>query len=871
MKKIWLLWTALCVQSLSAGTIRQIQVVGNSRVGRDAVLFDIPCKVGDQYDDNTADAILKALNRTGYFEDVRVESNGGVITIHVQENPIINKIAYEGLKNNIREGARDLIKLKPRQVLSKAAVQETQQLLLEFYRRQGYLSARIVPKVVRLPQNRVDVVFEIHSGRVAYVRKVNFIGNKSFPSVVLQDVIKTHKKQWFHLPFLGSTQNKVYDPDRFVEDQKELINFYADQGFADVNLVSATAELSPDRENFFLTFYLREGRRYKIGAVNVDAKIKGIDPKVLDAAVEGCKGRSFSKGMLDACNKILEAVLKAHGHPFCIARYTLAKHPKTGIVDVRFAVHQGPKVAINRISVKGNRHTRDNVIRRELPFDEGDAFYQEDIKRAEDSVKALEVFKTVRIEPSDAEDGQNVNLLVDVEEARTGEVFAQFGYSTLDKATITAHLRDPNFRGKSQILGLDFSYSDREVRGGIAFTEPHFLNRALMVSLDLDVLRSYHWRGLKETDTGISPALSYMLLPHTRQSWSYRLHRQALKHHEKRLKKLRNWDAAHASEMRSKQTAEEWSKTEAAQERRRYVYLEDELKTYWGSEIGHSIVFDRRDRSTFPSHGYRLIWSTAFSGAGGSIHFMRNKWSASWHHRLYRNAIFSWRGSFSHVMAAGGDKLRVRDMLRLGGESLRGFEHEGITPVRGLSKEDMTAALNDYLKEVRTSGSDEDKKLVEENEEKLIKIHTQAFTASEGKELQPIYTKFRKLFNASLDAGSDTALKVHTLQVRQYNRLGGTLAWNSSFEVDFPMPFLPSTAEVFGCVFSDFGAVWRSECGKKDGDVLADKHKTRVSVGMSVAWHSPFGMLSVGYAWPIRKEPTDDKQKFLFGYGMKFD
>lgn len=865
MKKILCMSMAVGLMAAvaEAGIVQYIRVEGNTRVEKDTILFEIPYKKGDKYNETIADDILKALNRTGYFEDVQVEVLNDGVVIHVRENPIINKIAYEGMKHGIRETVNEMVKLKSRQVLSKAVIQEAQQTILEIYRRSGHLSAKVTPKIVRLSQNRVDVVFEIQEGKTAYVRKINFIGNKHFVSPVLQEVIKTHKKQWFHVPFLGGTQNKVYDPDRFVEDQKALAAFYADMGYADFNIVSASAELTPDKESFFLTFYLQEGKQYKIGNVSVDSHIAKLDGKILKDAVMVREGQIYSKSLIDVCKDVLESLASARGYPFAIVRPRLVKHADTQKVDIEFVIDDGPKVFIERIDIKGNRHTRDKVIRRELGFDEGDAFLQQSLKRAEQKVEALDFFKTARIQVAQGTTPNGVTLTTNVEEKRTGEIFAQFGYSTIDHATINAHLHEPNFRGKAQTFGIDVLYSKKELTCSVDFTEPRFLNHALTGSLGLEHVRSKRSFGTIRTDTGIIPSLSYMLLPRVRQSWSYRFHRQDLESDSKRLEKLH--EKLNESPKRSDIPWHQWLETDAGKEQLKFVSTEDELKTYWGSELGHAISYDRRNQRLLPSQGYRLGWSTNFAGVGGSIKFCRNTWSASWHHRVIKSVIFNLRGSFSHITSVGGKDLRVLDALYIGGESLRGFDFQGISPVRGFPKKRFVEALHSFIEADQAQLSETDKKFLADNASDIEAIFV------EHKHDVTMYRSFLRIFEKAVLNNQKDAIFMKRLMDVQGRKVGGTLAWFGTAEIVFPMPFLPNDVQMFGSLFADAGSCWRSLRSKEYGDILLDTHNIRTSVGMSVAWNSPFGMLSVGYAWPIKKEPYDVQQKFLFGYGLKLD
>lgn len=849
-------------------TIRQINIVGNARIEAEAILFEIPYKKGAPYEDNTANEILKALNRTGYFEDIKVNIHNDIIIIEVKENPIINKIAYEGMKHAIRETLRDLIKLKPRQILSKANVQETQQLILEVYRRQGYLSAQVTPKIVRVQQqgvplsqaNAVDVVFEIKEGNVAYVRKINFIGNHSFPATDLKDMLETHEKSWFHLSFLGGTVNKVYDPDRFIEDQQNLMRFYMNQGYADFDIISASAELSTNKENFFLTFYIHEGDKYKFGDITVESKIKKLDGKILENGIMAKKGQIFSKQMIDICEEILKSLAKIRGYNFAVIDPVFKKNKSTKTIDVKFIVREGPKIFIERIDIKGNHHTRDNIIRREIGFDEGDAFYAKQLKTAETRVKDLDFFKTVKTDVKEGSKPDSAIVTVEVEEQRTGEVFFQGGYSSLERFSIQGHLREPNFRGKGQTATLDVSYSKREFECSVDFSEPQLFRRPLFGEFSLFHTRSKKLIGTIQSETGGFVRTGYHLTPRIIQNWTYQLHRENIKADTELLEEIQK-----KKKTDSTNNWEEFLKSDAGKEHLKFINTDEEYGVYWGSSITHSLAYDRRNRRMLPSKGYLLSWKTTFSGLGGNIYYLKNTFSADWHHRLYKEIILTLRSNFSHVTGIGDNKLRTVNALYLGGESLRGFDIQGISPVRGLPKEKFTQTFNEFVKAKKDYIAAEDQKFLEDKQDMILQ-----YLLNESKLEHQDIKKFFQIYESAADNQQTNILQLNDLIKVRGKKVGATLAWYGSVELAFPMPFFPRDSEIFGTIFSDFGSAWRSNRKQEKGDILLDDHKIRLSLGSSIAWNSPFGLISVGYAWPIIKEKYDIPQKFLFGYGMRF-
>ncbi|MDR0633234.1 MAG: outer membrane protein assembly factor BamA [Holosporales bacterium] len=862
-------WFVLLINVAESSVIQKIVVVGNIRIETETILFEVPYKKGDVYDSNATNVILKALSRTGYFKNITVDISSGVLTISVQENPVINKIAYEGMKHSMHDILKDVVKLKPRQVLSDATIQETQQIILDMYRSQGFFNAQVVPKIVRLPDNRVDLVFEIKDGKPAYVKKIMFVGNDSFLSSELRDLLSIQEKKWFHFRRFGGVTNKMYDPDKFLQDQKELTRFYLSKGYADFEIVSATAELSLDKRGFYITYNIKEGSIYKFGKVSVDSKISAIDKKLLEAAVIAKQGAVFDNQMIEFCCEILRSIAISQGYNFANIRPIFQKNRGENTVDVTFVIVDGAKVFVEKINIIGNSYTRDYVIRREIPFDEGDPFDPKVFKSAEDRIKSLNFFKNVTINASEGSDKNKVIVAVDVKEQSTGEIWAQVGYSSLERASIGLHLYNPNFTGRGQAFGFDYTFAKKESNFTIDFAEPRLFGRNIMGHSSFFYTRSKKLTGLLLTQVGGLAGLAYQIKPFVFQNISYKLHREDLSVDADKEKNIfKNLERDIMSQNKSEYA--QWLETKEGGDFKRLISAEDDIGVAWGSAIIHTIAYDKRNRRILPSKGFRLSWTTKLSGLGGSIKHLINTWSGSWHCKVSKDVIFNLRGSFAHAMGLGS-KIRVADALYIGGDSLRGFEFFGVSPVRGLPAKQIEEAFDGFMRADKSFLTDEQKTFLTA-EEKAIKDFTleKSFDLKhDSKKL----TQWRDIFVKAVKENQSDAVKIVALRRIKGRRVGATLALYGSAELSFPMPLFPKDAEFFGTVFLDAGAAWRGP-KKESGEeiaILHDDYEVRVAAGFSVAWNSPFGMLSIGYAWPLKKTDYDVVQKFLFGYGMKFN
>ena len=248
MKKMLLATVMLSAINIAYGEqLQKIVVSGNKRIESVTIQSLLGVKVGESISDSTADIVLQSLYSTGYFSDVSVKKNGGTLNIIVSENPTIYEIAYEGNDKLTTEQIEGEIKLQPRKMLSKTDIQNAQQRLLEMYRRMGRFSAKVDPKIIKLDENRVSLVFEIEEGDTTHIQNIFFVGNKKYSAGRLEDVLSSKRYKFWRF----FANDDVYDPERFMADQQALRQFYANQGYPDFRIVNAVAELTPDKKEYY--------------------------------------------------------------------------------------------------------------------------------------------------------------------------------------------------------------------------------------------------------------------------------------------------------------------------------------------------------------------------------------------------------------------------------------------------------------------------------------------------------------------------------------------------------------------------------------------------------------------------------------------
>src|SRR5262245_37412495 len=464
-----------------AQTVNSIVVEGNRRVEADTVRSYFRPGPGGRIGPEQEDEALKTLLATGLFSDVRISHSGGRIVVTVVENPVINRVAFEGNKKAKDEQLTAEVQSKPRGTLSRPTVQADVQRIIEIYHRSGRFDVSVVPKIIELPNNRVDLVFEIREGEKTGVRELRFVGAQAFSHYRLKEVIKTSQSNW--LSFLQTTD--IYDPDRVEADRDLLRRFYLKHGYADVRIVSAVGEYDPGIKGFSVTFTIDEGSQYRVGTVEVISNVRAIDPGELRSQVKLSAGSVYNADLVEKSVEALTIQAARQGYAFANVRPRGERNFETKTINLAFVVEEGARTYIERINVRGNTRTRDYVIRREFDLGEGDAYNRALIDRAERRLKNLNYFKTVKItnEPGSAPDRVVIN--VDVEEQPTGEFSVSGGYSTADGFIAEVSVADRNLMGRGNLGKISVTYGQR-VRGfDLSYVEPFLFGYRMAGGIDV--------------------------------------------------------------------------------------------------------------------------------------------------------------------------------------------------------------------------------------------------------------------------------------------------------------------------------------------------------------------------------------------------
>ncbi|HIJ38680.1 MAG TPA: outer membrane protein assembly factor BamA, partial [Rhodospirillaceae bacterium] len=445
MMIVGFLLTGPLAQAEQAGRVGQIAIQGNQRIEPETIRSYMSVSEGDPFDDGKIDKTLKSLFATGLFADVTIHREGDSLVVKVVENPIINRIAFEGNQKVKTDQLQTEVQLKARTVYTRTKVQNDVKRILDIYRRSGRFAATVEPKIIELAQNRVDLVFEIKEGPGTYVARINFVGNHEFGDVQLREVLQTREERWYR--FL--TTDDTYDPDRVNYDREQLRRHYLRHGHADFRVISTVAELSQDRERFFITFTLEEGDRYHIGKIDVKSAIRELKAEDLRASITHLEeGAWYNADEVENTTQGLTDVAGNKGYAFIDIKPVFVRHRDTRTIDVTFDVREGPRIFVERIDIQGNSRTLDKVIRREFRLVEGDAFNAAKLRRSRERLKDLNFFEKVEVTPHPSETAPDRTVIkVDVTEKSTGELSFGIGWSSALGAMINVGARERNLLG----------------------------------------------------------------------------------------------------------------------------------------------------------------------------------------------------------------------------------------------------------------------------------------------------------------------------------------------------------------------------------------------------------------------------------------
>nr|WP_164931339.1 outer membrane protein assembly factor BamA [Erythrobacter sp. HKB08] len=837
--------------------VRSLSVQGAQRLEPETIVSYIRLRSGDVYTQAAADQAIKDLYATELFSNASVRNENGNVIIEVTENPVVNRIILEGNKRLKADKILPEIKLAPRQIFTRSKVRADTQRIIELYKRQGRFAASVEPKTVQLSQNRVDIVYEITEGPKSKVRQINIIGNDVFSDGKLRGEMVTKQARW--TSFFSS--NTSYDPDRLAFDQQKLRQFYLTQGYADFRVVSAVAELTPDKKDFIITYVVEEGERYKFGDVSVDSQIRDFDSETMTARLPMQKGDWYDAKAIEDTVEQLTELAGTFGYAFADVQPQFRRNKDELEMNVTYLIQEAPRVYVERVDVNGNTLTQDKVVRREFRLSEGDAFNSIGVKRSSNRIKSLGFFQeNFEIEQKPGSRPDRIVLEANVEEQPTGELQLSAGFSSLESFILAGSIRQRNFRGRGQTIGASVNYSRYSRSARISFTEPYVFDRNISAGIDIyrqdfnaPNFRNRNRSTYEQAQTGASLRVGVPLSEYMSLLGSY-----TFNHDDVSLDESQYFGDFDGDGIRT---------CEPLLAGR---FLCEAIGTRTSSILGATLAFDNTDSRFRPTRGMSVSLTTEFSGLGGSVKYVRNRARLARYWNVMDNFIFSVKAEGGVInglsdRGPGLDDVQLTDRFFLGEPQIRGFDIRGVGPRvlrQPIIADPDSADPNNPDPLILTARDQISDDAIGGNAYYLGRAELEIPLGSGASELGLRPSVF-------LDVGALWNVKTPTLQQSPFpNGLSyqlrdldgnplfvgedGAPTTDTVDSNNQPLSPLNQTIAPFREIF------------------LGDTPSPRISVGIGVNWNSPFGPFRIDFAQILKKVEGDDTKTFSFNVGTQF-
>ncbi len=874
-----------------ADIIQSITVVGTQRLEGDTVRSYIRLRNGQAWSQVLADQALKDLYATELFADASIRNNNGAVIVEVRENPVVNRIILEGNKRIKNDKIEPEIKLAPRQIFSRSKVRADVARIVELYKRQGRFAASVEPKMVQLDQNRVDIVFEINEGPKSKVRQINIIGNEQFSDGELRGEMVT--KQARLTSFFSSGTS--YDPDRLAFDQQKLRQFYLTKGYADFRVVSAVAELTPNKEDFIITYVVEEGDRYKFGEVKVDSKIRDFKSEALQATLRMQKGDWYDAKQVEDTVESLSETAGLFGYAFADVNPDFQRDKATLTMGITFNVAETPRVFVERIDINGNTLTQDKVIRREFRLNEGDAFNSIQVKRSTDRIKSLGYFQEdLEVEQSQGSGPDRIILTTNVEEKPNGQLSLSAGFSSLENFIFQGSIEQNNFRGKGQQVRASISYSSFSKSAEIGFTEPYLFDRSIALSGDIfrRDLNSFGFgqNGNRQTTYAQTSTGFQLRTGVPINEYLYAQGRYGLSFEDVTLDQSRFFSDPDGTGPLPLTCDPQLAGR----------FLCDALGKRTTSTLGYTLVYDTRDNRIRPTRGHSLSLTQDFAGLGGSVKYVRSVLNANKYFRLTDGGFIlalSAEGGYIHPLqnrgsaANGIDDVRLTDRFYLGEPQIRGFDIRGVGPRIQLLQTVPTLVGTGPTATVINAPILDNKGRISPIRDDAIGGRAYYLTRAELE--IPLGSGAKELGlrpSIFVDAGAVFRVTRPILtNVRSFSQAIAARPAVPAVPATPTTPAIPAIPAVAAVAAMPLfltrdamGAATTSTVGvNADGSArdfafsaqeryLGNSFKPRLSVGFGVNWRSPFGPFRIDIAKALLKEAGDDTKLITFNVGTQF-
>jgi len=634
-------YTTLSFGRTSGGTLSRVNIEGNKRIDISIVKNYLKVKEGSTYNSSIINDSVKALYDSGLFETVDVNVKNNILNIKVVENPLIADVIFDGNKKIDDDILLAEISSTKRSIFDKNKVNNDIKRILDLYRRGGRFLATVEPKIVKQDENRVKLIFKINEGKVAKINKIYFVGAEKFSQDELKSQIYSKESK-----YLSFNSGEIYDPARITYDSELLKKFYFSKGYADFEVLSSIGEIEKNNKWFNITFLVNEGEKYNFGEIKITNNIKKIDIDRLKKVLKVKSGKIFNADLINLSIDNITNELAKDGFVFVDVGLMTKEDKENKTVSLNFVINESPRVYVGQIKIIGNTRTYDQIIRRELRLEEGDPFSISKFERSVQRIKNLGYFEKVDVQKMKTDQPNKLDIIITVQEKKTGELNFSVGYSTTDGANVMAGIKENNLFGLGQTLSLSTMYAQYTKSASISYGKPYLFDRDLYAGFNLFYQKDENEYSVDydEVSYGGGVNASYSVTEYLSQKVFYNLSKQEIKN---------------------------------VQDDYNGIIEEGNSMT---SSIGQTLYYDKRDSKFDTTSGYNLSWTLEYAGLGGDKDYVKNTGIANIYFPVWPS-IFTLRiGGKAGAMSGIGQDIQPVDAFYLGGNSLKGFTYGGVGP-----------------------------------------------------------------------------------------------------------------------------------------------------------------------------------------------
>ncbi|WP_406604390.1 outer membrane protein assembly factor BamA [Bartonella gliris] len=652
------------VGEVQASVVHSIEVRGNKFVSAQAIRDNMDIKIGKSFSSGHIDSAVKRLFALGLFYDVKINQVGSKLVVFVKEYEVVNQVLFQGNKSLKDTDLKRFISLKPNEPFNSAKLSADVNLIREAYKTVGRNNVAVKVQTINLGKGRVNVVFNVVEGRRTKISNITFKGNNAFGSRRLRDVISTKPSGILSLLLRGD----VYTEERLAADEEALRRFYYNRGYADFRVISSKATFDEASNAYNIDFVLDEGVRYKIGDVQVESDVDGIDVQSLKGILKTRSGEIYSAENIEQSVVIINNKAADTGYAFAKVEPRGNRDLANHTISILYNIEQGPRAYVQRIEIRGNEKTRDYVIRREIDLNEGDAYNQTLVQRAKRRLESLGFFKAVNISMVPTDQSDQIILVIDVVEAPTGDLSFSGGYTTGGTSpgmSLEVSVTERNLGGRGQYVRLSLGAGQEKSRNyNLSFVEPYFLGYRL--SAGVDIFRSTY-RADKAYDVRQTGGSLRFGLPINDQLSA----NLAYSYVQEEYDFGGDYDFNKESDIKELYGKYSGAIVQAAQH-----------SPWKRSSISYGLTYNTIDDMKNPHDGWYVRVLQEYAGLGGNAKFLKTTGKAMMYKTLSDRmdlvGLLSFGGGYIHEI--GREGVRIFDMFKVNSDMIRGFKYNGIGP-----------------------------------------------------------------------------------------------------------------------------------------------------------------------------------------------